>query len=65
MLLFASTISGTYPDIVEKTFQEIFLNFLLVAGWGWLAIDVFYPPGETKLLGGAGWLLRCALLAVY
>jgi hypothetical protein len=33
---FASAISGSYPDIAEKTFQEEFLYFLLDAGWeGW------------------------------
>jgi hypothetical protein len=39
-------MSGSYLDIAEKTFQEEILNFLLVAGWGWLAIGVFYSLGE-------------------
>jgi len=53
-------MSGSYLDIAEKTFQEEILNFLLVAGWGWLAIGVFYYLGEPISLHQ----LRCNPLAV-
>jgi len=53
-------MSGSYLDIAEKTFQEEILNFLLVAGWGWLAIGFFYSSGEPISLNQ----LRCNPLAV-
>jgi len=59
-VFFTSTISGSYPDIAEKTFQEKFLNFLLDAGWGRVAIGIFYPSGEPILLH----LLCCDPFAV-
>jgi hypothetical protein len=40
------------------------INFLLDAGWGWLAIGIFYPSGEPSLQGGEGWLLRYDPFAV-
>jgi hypothetical protein len=44
-------MSGTYPDIAEKTFQEEFS----------ILIDVFYPSGEPI----SQHRLRCSPFAVF
>jgi hypothetical protein len=38
-------ISGSYPDIALNYYEIFFLNL----------IGIFYPSGESTLMGGVGW----------